>query len=178
MNAYNLLGISIMCQTILDSQSYLIVSAHTVNRLIFSFSISRYGCGLRRTESYKLRIQDVDFDRKTVFVCQGKNCKDRIVPMSAGVYKRLQDYVYNFRHKLNLKHDRLFISDKNTLRIRLKHLQNSCEDEQIKDKRITLHILRHSIATHLLQNGMSIENIALFLGHGNLDSTQIYMYLI
>ena len=144
-------------------------------KLIFALY---YGCGLRRTEGYNLRIKDVDFDKKTVFVKQGKNYKDRVVPMSAGVYNGIQDYIYNFRHRLKLKHSRLFISDKHTLRIRLKHLQAICEDEQIKAKRITLHILRHSIATHLLQNGMNIENIALFLGHSNLDSTQIYTHLI
>ncbi len=144
-------------------------------KLIFALY---YGCGLRRTEGYNVRIKDVDFDKKTVFVKQGKNYKDRVVPMSAGVYNGVQDYIYNFRHRLKLKHNRLFISDKHTLRIRLKHLQAICQDEQIKAKRITLHILRHSIATHLLQNGMNIENIALFLGHSNLDSTQIYTHLI
>jgi len=137
-----------------------------------------YGCGLRRSEGCKLQIQDIDFDKKTVFVRQGKNYKDRIVPMSAGVYKEVQDYVYNFRHTLKLKHSRLFISDGETLNIRLKYLKNACDDEQIKAKRVNLHLLRHSIATHLLQNGMSIENIALFLGHGSLESTQIYTHLI
>ena len=144
-------------------------------RLIFALY---YGCGLRRSEGYNLCIQDVDFDKKTIFVRQGKGYKDRIVPMSAGVYKELQDYVYNFRNKLKLNHNRLFIYDRQTQHLRLKHLQNICNDETIKEKRLSLHILRHSIATHLLQNGMSVENIALFLGHSNLDSTQIYTHLI
>lgn len=144
-------------------------------KLIFALY---YGCGLRRTEGYNLRIQDIDFDRKTIFVKQGKNYKDRIVPMSAGVYRELEDYVYNFRHRLKLKHQRLFISQGQTLYLRFKHLQGICPDEAIKAKRISLHTLRHSIATHLLQNGMSIENIALFLGHGSLDSTQIYTHLV
>jgi len=144
-------------------------------RLIFALC---YGCGLRRSESYNLCIQDVDFDRKTVFVRQGKNYKDRIIPMSAGVYKALQDYIYNFRIHLKLNHNRLFYFDRQALGKRLKHLQSICPDENIRDKRLTLHLLRHSIATHLLQNGMSIENIALFLGHSSLDTTQIYTHLI
>jgi len=144
-------------------------------KLIFALC---YGCGLRRSESYNMCIQDVDFDRKTVFVRQGKNYKDRIIPMSAGVYSELQDYIYNFRHRLKLNHNRLFISQRCMLHERLKYLQNTCNDENIRAKRLTLHILRHSIATHLLQNGMSIENIALFLGHGCLESTQIYTHLI
>jgi integrase/recombinase XerD len=144
-------------------------------RLIFALF---YGCGLRRSEGYKLRIQDIDFDKKTVFVEQGKNYKDRIIPMSAGVYKELQDYIYNYRTRLKLNHNRLFNCHKQTLGHKLKYLQNACNDENIKAKRLSLHVLRHSIATHLLQNGMNIENIALFLGHSSLDTTQIYTHLI
>jgi integrase/recombinase XerD len=137
-----------------------------------------YGCGLRRNEAYNLEIKDVDFDKKTVFVKQGKGYKDRVVPMSAGVCSDLKDYIYNFRNRLKLNHSRLIFSDKQMIRIRLKQLQRTCEDANIKAKRITPHLLRHSIATHLLQNGMSLENIALFLGHSSLDSTQIYTHII
>jgi len=144
-------------------------------KLIFAL---HYGCGLRRSEGNRLQIQDIDFDKKTVFVKQGKNYKDRIVPMSTGVYRDLQDYIYNFRNRYKLNHNRLFFYNCSTTQhYRLKYLQNICENEQIKAKRITLHILRHSIATHLLQNGMSLENIALFLGHSSLDSTQIYTHI-
>jgi integrase/recombinase XerD len=144
-------------------------------RVIFALF---YGCGLRRSEGWKLRMKDIDFDKKTVFVEQGKNCKDRIIPMSAGVYKELQDYVYNYRSRLKLKHSRLFVCDKSALHYKLKYLQSVCDDGNIKEKRLSLHILRHSIATHLLQNGMSIENISLFLGHSSLDTTQIYTHLV
>ena len=137
-----------------------------------------YGCGLRRSEGYNLKMQDVDFERKTIFVEQGKNYKDRIVPMSAGVYKELQDYIYNYRHRLKLNHNRLFADGIATQVQRLQHLQEICQNETIQAKRLTLHTLRHSIATHLLQNGMSLDNIALFLGHSSLDSTQIYTHLI
>jgi integrase/recombinase XerD len=145
------------------------------SRLIFALF---YGCGLRRSEGYRLRIQEVDFDKKTVFVEQGKNYKDRIIPMSAGVYNELREYVYNYRHQLKLNHNRLFVCCKDTIHYKLKNLQNACDDENIKAKRLSLHVLRHSIATHLLQNGMSIENISLFLGHSTLDTTQIYTHLI
>jgi integrase/recombinase XerD len=144
-------------------------------RVIFALF---YGCGLRRSEGHKLRLKDIDFDRKTVFVEQGKNYKDRIIPMSAGVYKELQEFVYNYLHKIKTQNNRLFNCDRATLGNKLKYLQSVCNDEQIKAKRLSLHVLRHSIATHLLQNGMSIENIALFLGHSNLDTTQIYTHLI
>jgi integrase/recombinase XerD len=60
----------------------------------------------------------------------------------------------------------------------LKYLHSLCPDESIQSKRPTFHVLRHSIATHLLQNGMTIENIARFLGHNSLSSTQIYTHII
>jgi len=148
---------------------------HYELKLIFALL---YGCGLRRTEAANLRIKDVNFDKKTVFVEQGKCYKDRIVPMSAGVYKDLQDYIYNFRKKQKTNHNRLIIREKQILHTRLKKLQKICQDENIQAKRITPHILRHSIATHLLQNGMSIENIARFLGHNSLVSTQIYTHIV
>lgn len=149
---------------------------HYQLKLIFSL---HYACGLRLTEGAKVRFQDIDFERRTVFVEKGKNYKDRIIPMSTGVYNGLQDYIYNFRNKLKLPHNRLFIQpDTGALNKMLKHLQSVCEDEQIQQKRLSMHVLRHSIATHLLQNGMSIENISQFLGHSSLESTQIYAHVV
>jgi len=147
---------------------------HYQLKLIFALY---YGCGLRRMEGYRLTINDIDFDKKTIFVRQGKNYKDRIVPMSEGVYKNLQDYIYNFRNRQKLPHKRLFIYQAAHLLKTLQHLQSISDNEEIKSKRIYLHILRHSIATHLLQNGMSVENIAQFLGHSSLEATQIYTHL-
>jgi len=144
-------------------------------RLLFALY---YGCGLRRKEGYRLCIDDIDFEKRTVFVRQGKGYKDRIVPMSKGVYDTLQDYIYNFRNLYKLPHKRLFVLSHCQIAQSLKDLQSVCDDEALQNKNITLHILRHSIATHLLQNGMSIESIALFLGHTTLDSTQIYTHFI
>lgn len=148
---------------------------HYQLKLIFAL---HYACGLRLTEGAKVRFQDIDFERKTVFVEKGKNYKDRIIPMSTGVYSGLQDYIYNFRSNLKLSHNRLFLNNKTALNKDLKHLQSVCEDEQIQQKRLSMHVLRHSIATHLLQNGMSIENISQFLGHSSLESTQIYTHIV
>lgn len=139
-------------------------------KLIFTLY---YGCGLRRNEGYKLTVNDIDFDKKTIFIKQGKNYKDRIIPMNTGVLKALEHYIYNYRNLQKVKHKRLFLSTTGTLNNSLQHLQKLTDI----DKKLTLHILRHSIATHLLQAGMSIESIALFLGHSSLESTQIYTHL-
>lgn len=144
-------------------------------KLIFSLF---YGCGLRRTEGFNVRIKDIDFNRKTLFIEQGKNYKDRIIPLSSGIYKNLEHYIYNFRNLYKLPHNKLFIYKQCTLYNLLKDLPEYCENKTIRQKRMTLHILRHSIATHLLQNGMDIENISKFLGHASLSSTQIYTHLV
>jgi integrase/recombinase XerD len=137
-----------------------------------------YGCALRRTEAYNLTAKDVDFDRKTIFVRQGKNYKDRIVPMNENVCNAVKDYIYNFRHRLKLSHNRLFIHSLSNLHTALKEVQNTTNNEQIIEKRLYFHILRHSMATHLLQNGMDIESIARFLGHSSLISTQVYTHIV
>lgn len=150
---------------------------HYQLKLIFALY---YGCGLRRSEGYKLTINDIDFDKKTIFIRQGKNYKDRIVPMSTGVYQDLQDYIYNYRSSLKLSHNRLFILCTVSLYKSLKHLQTITQQHTTHNpvpQRLYLHLFRHSIATHLLQNGMSIENIALFLGHSSLESTQLYTHI-
>jgi integrase/recombinase XerD len=143
--------------------------------LVFALN---YGCGLRMAEAFKLTTEDLNFDRKTIFVRQGKNYKDRIVPMSVSIYNALQNYVYNFRSHIKCNHNRLFIQTSVSVGNDLKHLQSKCNDRNIQTKSIGFHIFRHSIATHLLQNGMPVENIARFLGHSSLASTQIYTHII
>lgn len=145
---------------------------HEQLKLIFALY---YACGLRRTEAYNLMPKDINFDKRIIFIRQGKNYKDRIVPMNDNVYKALQHYIYNFRNSFKLPHQRLFITGTFTLNVSLQELQKV---SGLQSKKLTLHILRHSIATHLLQNGMSIENIARFLGHSTIDSTQIYTHII
>lgn len=142
-----------------------------------------YGCGLRRGEAVKLEASDIDLDQKTLFVRQGKNYKDRIVPFNKGVQKALEHYIYNFRNRINtadhLKegHSRLLVNSKTCLSKMLRQLHGSSENPDIREKRLTFHILRHSVATHLLQNGMGIEAIAKFLGHSSLGTTQIYTHI-
>ncbi len=65
-----------------------------------------------------------------------------------------------------------------TLANRLKEIITATENEVIQEKHITLHTLRHSIATHLMQNKVPIKSISTFLGHTSLESTQIYVHLV
>lgn len=144
-----------------------------------------YGCGLRRNEAVNLDVSDINFDRSLLHVRKGKNYKERLVPISKTSLKHLQDYIYDHRPEIlqGSKSEALFVSmklkrmDGQTMLIRLKYVQHQTENADLIEKEIGLHTLRHSIATHLLQAGMPLESIARFLGHGSLESTQIYTHL-
>jgi integrase/recombinase XerD len=136
-----------------------------------------YGCGLRRGEALYLKVTDINFEQKIIHLKQGKNYKDRLIPMSKKVYEGLQDFIYNHHKTFTRRKNYLYPFGGAALAEALQMLvQNS--SQQIQNKKPTLHSLRHSIATHLLQNGMGIENIAKFLGHGTLESTKLYTHIL
>ena len=135
-----------------------------------------YGCGLRKSELYNLLIENIDLDKKLLFVKQAKGYKDRYVPMSLTITERTKLFIYQHRKSFNVKHNRLFPLTLYAIPLYFKILLKASGLKY--GTRTGLHTLRHSIATHLLQNGMSIEQIAKFLGHSTLDSTQVYTHLI
>lgn len=145
-----------------------------------------YGCGLRRNEGYWLDISDINFDRQLLHVRKGKNYKERLVPFGKASAKHLEEYVYDWRPLLakDKKEEAFFISrhgrrmETQSLALRLKLLQQRTNNTELQEKNVRLHVLRHSIATHLLQNGMSLEKISRFLGHSSLESTQVYTHLV
>lgn len=145
-----------------------------------------YACGLRRNEGVHLKIDDVNFDKRVLHVKKGKNYKQRLVPFSKTTSKHLQEWVYDYRPQFirSEKSTAFFIGrngkgiNGNTLYKRMKLLQLKSEDLDFQNLDFGLHTLRHSIATHLLQNGMELQKIQRFLGHASLESTQIYTHLI
>lgn len=145
-----------------------------------------YDCGLRRNEGHKLDIKDINFDTRLVHVRYGKNSQQRFVPFNAHTAKHLYDYRYEARARLLSYHSKesaFFISNRGgrlrgeDMARRLDYIQQHCYDTELKNLNLYLHLLRHSIATHLMQNGMPLENISRFLGHHSLSSTQVYTHL-
>lgn len=136
-----------------------------------------YGCGVRCTEGTRLELRDIDFSSGLLHVRKGKNYRERYVPISEGVKKELlswiddgQTWFAGEKTNILIPNTRGKTTDSGSLNKRLKIL---CEKAEI-NKKITLHCLRHSIATHLLESGMELEKIAQFLGHVGLEATQIY----
>jgi integrase/recombinase XerD len=144
-----------------------------------------YGCGLRRREGSSLEVDDLNFDRRILHVRKGKNYKERLVPFSKSSSKILQEYVYDHRPLLTKSNQisALFIGmtgkamTGGSLYGRLKQLVLLTDNPDLINKDVGLHTLRHSIATHLLENGMSLPKIQRFLGHSSLESTQIYTHI-
>lgn len=142
-----------------------------------------YSCGLRRSEALHVQLSDIDFDNNVLFVRKGKGGKQRYVPFTQSTHQYLREYINIGRRRLNRKHkfrNTLLISYKGekvkaqALQLRLNTL---CKRAGITDK-VGLHTLRHSIATHFLQQQMSIYDISEFLGHSSLESTQIYTHIV
>lgn len=142
-----------------------------------------YGCGLRRSEGASLDLSDVQLKEKLLFVRAGKGYRERYVPMTEAVKDDLENYIYQSRERLQSfkpqKNEALFLSMQvkrmcgNALIDRVHKLRETAKLQ----KEIGLHTLRHSIATHLLQSGMTLEEVSQFLGHSSLESTQIYTHL-
>jgi site-specific recombinase XerD len=141
-----------------------------------------YGCGLRLQEGASLEISDVLQDKRMLYVRRGKGYKERYVPIAAHSYRDIEVYIERARPELLQQPcSALFIDankgrqvTKQSLYIRIKALVRKAGIT----KAVGTHTLRHSIATHLLQSGMPLERIAVFLGHAVLDSTQLYTHLV
>ena len=145
-----------------------------------------YGCGLRKSEGINLTTGDILIERKLIHVRKGKGSKERYVPVTENNLKYITEYLNIGRTVLlsGNESDSFFINQygeacgDQSLSARLARLAKNSQNSTLQAKKPTLHTLRHSIATHLLQQGMEIEMIQKFLGHSSLESTQIYTHLI
>jgi len=141
-----------------------------------------YGCGLRAMELVAVNMEDLFLRENHLIVPKGKGNKKRVVPLSPGVRNDLEDYIENERDLylsneaepallLNIKGSRL---RKYTCRKILTKLIERTGNKAIIEKAISIHNLRHSIATHLLEQGAAVEQVRNFLGHAHLETTEIY----
>jgi integrase/recombinase XerD len=151
-----------------------------------------YGCGLRVAELVSCNIEDIKLKEKIIIIPKGKGNKRRVVPLSNGVIKDLSNYYYNERealtkgrdYKLNASNQNAFMlhsrggrMQKDTYNKHLKLLIEQTGNEAVQEKEITIHCLRHSIATHLLEQGIAVEQVRIFLGHSQLETTQLYTHI-
>ena len=140
-----------------------------------------YGCGLRYSEGIRVEKKHIDYSKKLLYIVPGKNYQSRFIPINAKIIKDLRDYETYGRRYFEKEYSTFFLLDNKghapSSTVIGKRLKLLLEKAEIQ-KPICLHGLRHSVATHLLQQGMPLEQISKFLGHRSLDSTQIYTRIV
>lgn len=141
-----------------------------------------YGTGLRVSEICSIKISDIDFPNEMLLV-HGKGNKDRYVPFTGYLIDSVIDYLENSRNKLLLKFkketDILFLNrlgDPLTVR-GVRDILNRIVKNSPENVHISPHMLRHSFATHLLDQGADLRSVQELLGHAHLSSTQIYTHV-
>lgn len=139
-----------------------------------------YSTGIRRTELCNLNIQDVAINRKTLFIHQGKGKKDRLIPIGERALNWVQKY-------LNIRNE--YLSDVQQTTLFINDYGEAFRDTKLGDKvkRFmknagidvpgSCHLLRHAMATHMLENGADLRYIQVMLGHSNINTTQIYTHV-
>ena len=143
-----------------------------------------YGCGLRVNEMVQCNIADVRIQEQLLIVPKGKNNKSRTVPMSKRVAKDLANYFYTIRLQQNSSAPSAFMVNSKGRRMQqwtynkiLQQLVERTGNETIRMKHISIHNLRHSIATHLIEEGSPLERVKEFLGHAAIETTEIYTHI-
>ena len=136
-----------------------------------------YATGMRVTEMISLNIEDVDVENATV-VCKTAN-KQRVIPLGSMSLKALKEYIEDARPILvkDEEEKALFvnINGRRLTRQGFWKIVKYYKEQAHITKDITPHVLRHSFATHLLQNGADLKSIQTMLGHSDISSTQVYM---
>lgn len=159
---------------VLSAKEVKIILTHTHNIKHKALLSLLYGSGLRIGELLELRLSDIDSERMTVRVNQGKGKKDRLTILSHNVLKVLRKYFIEYKPK-----DYLFEGQnggKYSASSARNILKQSMKRAKINNS-ATLHTLRHSFATHLLENGVGIAHIQKLLGHHNIKTTLIYTHI-
>lgn len=149
-----------------------------------------YGCGLRVAELVAVNKEDIYLKENLLIVPKGKNSKRRIVPFTEKMRKDFEEFIFSTEEKKsaesaksarekqyiisNTKGDRM---QEWTYNSTLKNLLKKIKISEKRIKKISIHSLRHSIATHLLENGMELEKVRDFLGHSQLETTEIYTHI-
>jgi integrase/recombinase XerD len=134
-----------------------------------------YACGLRRNELLNLKLTDVDSKRGLVIIRQAKGKKDRVAPLSDKMVKLLREY-----YLANKPVKWLFEGQKKSEQYTATSLQEVLKAALIKaaiKKPASLHWLRHSYATHLLESGVDLRYIQEILGHKSSRTTEIYTHV-
>ncbi len=143
-----------------------------------------YGCGLRVSELCNMEIKDIDFSERIIRVRSGKGGKDRDVIMYEGLGDMLKHYISQFRPEIlynskDTENRHVFLNKNGTTltRVGVRKILEKLVKDAGETFHISPHMLRHSFATSLLNNGMDLRTVQELLGHESLSTTQIYTHV-
>jgi len=149
-----------------------------------TFLTTVYSCGFRLQEALFLQVSDIDKDRMLIHVHRGKGAKDRFVPLPPNTLALLRKHWKTHRHPrlifpaLGRGHNKAPTSEKP---MAIDSVQGAFRRAKfsagIKKRRVSIHTLRHSYATHLLERGINLRVIQRWLGHAQLETTMVYLHL-
>tara|TARA_Y100000310_G_C20060785_1_gene524877 strand:- start:42 stop:530 length:489 start_codon:yes stop_codon:yes gene_type:complete len=134
-----------------------------------------YSAGLRVSELVNLKVKDFEFENNYAWVRKGKGNKDRRFIVAKNIKNKLKEYI----DVNNIDHNFWIFEGRNghlTIRSVQAIIKKACKSAKIK-KKIGPHTLRHSFATHLIENGYDVASVQGLLGHSSLDTTMIYVHI-
>ena len=155
-----------------EVKSVLNALTNTKHRMMLSLI---YSCGLRCGELLALKPNNIDSKRQIVLIKNAKGKKDRIVPLSPKILEMLRDYYRSYKPKIYLFEGHI-AGEPYDSRSLQQVLKNAVKKANIT-KPVTLHWLRHSYATHLLESGTDLRYIQELLGHSSSKTTEIYTHV-
>ena len=176
-----------------DSKIPLVLSTDEIDKII-SCAFSKkfglrnqtiiemmYSCGLRVSEVTEMKISNIFFDESLIKIL-GKGNKERFIPLSSVAKKLLYNYIKYNRKKLSYDKqsiDIVFLNNrgKKLTRVMVYNIINDAALEAKINKKISPHTLRHSFATHLIENGADIISIQKMMGHENIVTTEKYLHV-
>ncbi|NRD19007.1 tyrosine-type recombinase/integrase [Winogradskyella eckloniae] len=159
---------------VLSKEEILAIIAHTNNIKHKCIVGLLYSSGLRRSELIHLKVNDIDSKRMVVIIKSAKGNKDRITVLSPVILKDLQAYYKLYRPETYLFEGQY--GKQYSASSILSIVKTSAEKAGLH-KKVTPHMLRHSFATHLLENGTDLRHIQLLLGHSSTKTTEIYTHV-
>jgi integrase/recombinase XerD len=163
-------------------QVHQIMDAATTHRMAVYFW-TVYSLGLRMQEGLNLQVGDIDADRMMVHVHRGKGAKDRYLPLPSSTLDLLRLYWVTHRHKRFLfpaegrDHKQGATAETPMSPTAVQGAMKKITKQNDFGKNISLHTLRHSYATHLLEAGVSLRAIQQYMGHSSLQTTMVYLHL-
>jgi site-specific recombinase XerD len=164
-----------------DEVRRLIAAVRTPHNRAYFWTV--YSLGLRLEEGLHLQVSDIDGERMLVHVRRGKGAKDRYVPLPGRTLAALREYWATHRHPAWLFPDRgrdgrrAAAADRPMTRSGVQKAMSRVVQERGFTKVVSVHTLRHSYATHLLEAGVNLRLIQQYLGHSSLGTTMVYLHL-